>query len=409
MIGAGMFIAFVSLRKLGLDDSGPASALLLLGALSGAYVGGTLLKGKSGWCSSICPLLPVQRLYGQTPYKLVANSHCTPCVGCTKNCYDFNPKVAFLADLKDPDPYWSGYKKLFAAAFPGLVVGFFNLPEARSGEEIARLYGELALYLAASTAIFYALDSLLKVSTHKLTTLWAAAAFSLFYWYASAPWPEWATWGARALAIALAAGWVLRTYAKERAFERQQRAGARGQAARRPRRGPLDGLPPRAQRRRAGGLLRAGGQARRRQAGDDAARGRGGGRAADRVGLPDGRLRRRPRLRVRRHGEPLGDLRRRALHAGPPRLRRQHPDGVLRARPGPGDDEAHPGEAGQAVALPDRAVHLRQVRRARGRARQRDRRRDGRRPRPPPPSARPDRPGRARSRTTSTTAWASRG
>ena len=89
-------------------------------------MGGTLLKGKSGWCSSICPLLPVQRLYGQTPYKLVANSHCTPCVGCTKNCYDFNPKVAFLADLKDPDPYWSGYKKLFAAAFPGLVVGFFN-------------------------------------------------------------------------------------------------------------------------------------------------------------------------------------------------------------------------------------------------------------------------------------------
>jgi hypothetical protein len=77
-----------------------------------------VLKGKSGWCSTICPLLPVQRLYGQTPYKLVANSHCTPCVGCTKNCYDFNPKVAFLADLKDPDPYWSGYKKLFAAAFP---------------------------------------------------------------------------------------------------------------------------------------------------------------------------------------------------------------------------------------------------------------------------------------------------
>jgi nitrite reductase (NADH) large subunit len=222
VIGAGLFIAFVSLRKLGLDDSGPASALLLLGALSGAYAGGTLLKGKSGWCSSICPLLPVQRLYGQTPYKLVANSHCTPCVGCTKNCYDFNPKVAFLADLKDPDPYWSGYKKLFAAAFPGLVVGFFTLPEARSGAEIASLYGQLALHLAASVAIFYALDSLLKVSTHKLTTLWAAAAFSLFYWYASAPWPEWATWGARAVAIALAAGWVLRTYAKERAFDKQQ-------------------------------------------------------------------------------------------------------------------------------------------------------------------------------------------
>ena len=100
---------------------------------SGGFVGGMLLKGKSGWCSSICPLLPIQRLYGQTPYKLVANSHCTPCVGCTKSCYDFNPKVAFLADLNDPDPYWSGYRKLFAAAFPGLVLAFFTLPEARGG------------------------------------------------------------------------------------------------------------------------------------------------------------------------------------------------------------------------------------------------------------------------------------
>ena len=51
-------------------------------------------------------------------------------------------------------------------------------------------------------------------------------------------------------------------------------------------------------------------------------------------------------------------------------------------------------EAGQADALADRAVHLRQVGRARGRARQRDRRRDRGRPRAPAPSARADRPGR---------------
>ena len=51
VIAAGLFIAFVSLRKIGLDDSGPASALLLLGALTGGFIGGTLLKGKSGWCS----------------------------------------------------------------------------------------------------------------------------------------------------------------------------------------------------------------------------------------------------------------------------------------------------------------------------------------------------------------------
>ena len=221
VIAAGLFILFVSLRKVGLDDSGPASALLLLAALAGGFAGGVLLKGKSGWCSSICPLLPIQRLYGQTPYKLVANSHCTPCVGCTKSCYDFNPRVAYLADLNDPDSYWSGYRKLFAGAFPGLVLAFFNLPEARGGEEILALYGKLGLYLASSIAIFYTLDSLLKVSTHKLCALYAATGFSLFYWYVSAPWAEPAMWGVRAAAIALAAGWLLRTYVKERAFAAQ--------------------------------------------------------------------------------------------------------------------------------------------------------------------------------------------
>jgi NADPH-dependent 2,4-dienoyl-CoA reductase/sulfur reductase-like enzyme/ferredoxin len=220
VIAAAMFIAFVSLRKVGLDDSGPASALLLLLALTGAFAGGIALKGKSGWCSSICPLLPVQRLYGQTPYKLVANSHCTPCVGCTKSCYDFNPKAAWLADLHDQDTYWAGYRKLFAAAFPGLVVAFFNLPEARGADAILALYGALGLYLAASVAAFFTLDSLLKVSTHKVTTLFAAAGFSLFYWYA-APGPEPAMWAVRVAAIALAGGWVLRTYAKERAFHAQ--------------------------------------------------------------------------------------------------------------------------------------------------------------------------------------------
>ena len=102
VVAISLFVLFVVLRKLGLDDSGPASALLLLGALTGGFLGGMYLKGKSGWCSSICPLLPVQRIYGQTPFALVGNSHCQPCVGCTTNCYDFNPKAAYLADLQQP-------------------------------------------------------------------------------------------------------------------------------------------------------------------------------------------------------------------------------------------------------------------------------------------------------------------
>ena len=138
------FVGFVILRKVGLDDSGPLSALLLLGAMTGAFAGGMVLKGKSGWCSTICPLLPVQRIYGQTPFALVGNNHCQPCVGCAKSCYDFNPRAAYLADLNDADGYWSGYRKFFVGAFPGLILGFF---ETADNDVLGML-----LYMAVSIA-----------------------------------------------------------------------------------------------------------------------------------------------------------------------------------------------------------------------------------------------------------------
>src|SRR3954452_6033505 len=147
VIAFSLFIGFVVLRRLGLDDSGAYSALLLLGAMTGAFAGGMVLKGKSGWCSTICPLLPVQRIYGQTPLALVANAHRQPCVGFVKNCYDFNPRAAYLADLHDDDNYWSGYRRFFVGAFPGIVAGFFYVSNGSAGHILAGM----ALYAAVST------------------------------------------------------------------------------------------------------------------------------------------------------------------------------------------------------------------------------------------------------------------
>ena len=186
-----------------------------------------LLKGKSGWCSSICPLLPIQRLYGQTPYKLVANSHCTPCVGCTKSCYDFNPQASPTWPTSTTrDPYWSGYRKLFAAAFPGLVVAFFTLPEARGGEEIASLYGQLALYLAVSIAVVLrarlAAEGL-HAQAHDAVRGDRVLALLLVRRPRRGRSPRCGR--ARAVAIALAAGWVA---AHLRQGARVHRAGRRG-------------------------------------------------------------------------------------------------------------------------------------------------------------------------------------
>src|SRR4051812_32932075 len=206
VIAFGGFIGFVVLRRLGLDDSGAWSALLLLGAMTAAFAGGMVLKGKSGWCSTICPLLPVQRIYGQTPLALVANAHCQPCVGCVKNCYDFNPRAAYLADLNDADDYWSGYRRYFVGAFSGLVLSFFEVP----GGSRLEILGGMAVYVAVSIALFATLNAFVKTSTHTITSLFGATAFGIFYTEVARKvigGPTALTVGISAAAIVLAATW----------------------------------------------------------------------------------------------------------------------------------------------------------------------------------------------------------
>jgi nitrite reductase (NADH) large subunit len=211
LAGIAIFLAAVFARPTVFEDDGAATAALIGGALVAAFAGGFVLKGKSGWCSSLCPMLPVQRMYGQTPFADVPNSHCRPCLGCTKNCFDFNPKVAYLADLHDGDRQWSTTRKLFTAAFPGLVIAFFT------GQESA----VLALAVGAGAGSFLALEALLPVSTPKLAALYAAAALNLFYWWA-APGPDWVAWPLRAAVLALSVVWLWRTFAKERVFLERQ-------------------------------------------------------------------------------------------------------------------------------------------------------------------------------------------
>src|SRR4051794_29994451 len=225
------FILFVVLRRFGMDDNGAYSALLLLGAMAAAFTGGMFFKGKSGWCSTMCPLLPVQRIYGQTPLAMVANAHCQPCVGCVKNCYDFNPRAAYLADLNDADQYWAGYRRYFVGAFPGLVLSFFEVPDGSNLE----ILGGMALYVAISIAVFATLNAFVKTSTHTITSLFGATAFGIFYTevaFRVIKGPEVLDYAIAAAAIVLAATWFVRTVRKEKPF--LERAQGGGTAAAKP-------------------------------------------------------------------------------------------------------------------------------------------------------------------------------
>jgi nitrite reductase (NADH) large subunit len=84
-----------------LNHDGWLVAAGIVGVLTLAFVGGLIFAGRSGWCGTFCPLGPIQRTYGQAPLVVVPNGYCPTCVGCQKNCYDFNPRGAIFADLVD--------------------------------------------------------------------------------------------------------------------------------------------------------------------------------------------------------------------------------------------------------------------------------------------------------------------
>jgi nitrite reductase (NADH) large subunit len=232
-----LFFGIAGARLAVFNGSGPATGVLLAVVIAAAFLGGLLFKGKSGWCSQICPLLPLQRVYGQTPFVRVPNSHCRPCVACTKNCYDFQPISAYQADLHEDDPAWTAPRKLFVAALPGFVLGFFTLVGV-GAQPWTTTYGQLALFFLGSVGLFYAAEALLPLSSAVTIAVWGAAALNIFYWFAGvvladsfatitgvrAPWLRWPVHG---LVLVLSLLWVARTAVKQRQYAQEVAATRR--------------------------------------------------------------------------------------------------------------------------------------------------------------------------------------
>ena len=125
-ISCFLLLFLVSARKWLFDKSGIATVGLAVFGLAMAFTGGLLFKGMSGWCSVFCPILPVEKLYGQARFLKVETAYCRPCIRCTKNCYNAMPDTAAFLEQNDPDKSYAGQYRFFAGVFPGFVLAFFN-------------------------------------------------------------------------------------------------------------------------------------------------------------------------------------------------------------------------------------------------------------------------------------------
>jgi hypothetical protein len=183
VVGAlALLLLIVPLRHVILDTNGPAiGAALVLVALLAAVLG-AVFEWKSAWCSGLCPVYPVELLYGQEPVVSVRNAHCRACENCVAPCKDGTPALQPANANASKPAVWAG--TLIAGGFPGFIWGWYQVPTWRGYEGFAHLDVAFGLPLAAmlaSFAAFMLLRTLLSAAI--LTRVFAAAAVSIYYWF----------------------------------------------------------------------------------------------------------------------------------------------------------------------------------------------------------------------------------
>ncbi len=183
LIAVAIFLACVAARAPLLNRHGELVAIGIVGVLLAALIGGLLFAGRSGWCGTFCPLGPIQRTYGHAPLIVVPNGYCPTCVGCQKNCYDFNPRGAIFADLVDSDPRYAAQRRLFIGLLPGLIGAYFM--QGPAPEYTYPLYLLILLAGCCASAGLYAIATgCFPLSPHRVAAFFAALALAIFYWYA---------------------------------------------------------------------------------------------------------------------------------------------------------------------------------------------------------------------------------
>ena len=82
LIAVIALFVIVPLRHAIFDMNGPATAILILSLGLIAVILSFFYEWKSAWCSGLCPIHPVEKLYGLKNKLSLPNAHCNECFRC---------------------------------------------------------------------------------------------------------------------------------------------------------------------------------------------------------------------------------------------------------------------------------------------------------------------------------------
>lgn len=184
--GVALLGLLVPARRFWFNEDGVVLALTIAVVAVLALLAGVATPRRSGFCNSLCPVLPVEKLYGQSPLLRVPSARCTTCDLCTPaGCPDLAGGKSARQSLRRRGGWWlvSPFG-IMAAAFPGFIIGYFTV-ENGGLDTAPAVYLQVGGWsLASLTATFAAMAILRPAVTTALPLLGAVSA-GIYYWHAS--------------------------------------------------------------------------------------------------------------------------------------------------------------------------------------------------------------------------------
>lgn len=188
LISVILLFAIVPMRRIGLNVDGPSTAIMLLSAAFVAFAMGSLFEMRSGWCTSLCPIHPVERLYGTNPAITFKNARCNLCEGCSNPCPDSTPELTPTAGMPTRIQQFLG--NFLVGSFPGFVWGWFQVKDYAPDQVDSHAVLTAYAWPLGACLVTYTLFRIGEYSLrhkHEARTVmhraFAAAAISTYYWY----------------------------------------------------------------------------------------------------------------------------------------------------------------------------------------------------------------------------------
>ena len=196
----------VPARRFMFNENGTALAATVLAVAMLALLLGAVFSRKAGFCNGICPILPVERLYGQSPLFRISNSRCLPCELCTgPRCIDLDPRISIMETIGE------GYNSnkwlltpfgIFAASFPGFVAGYYTIQDVPFSQA-GSIYYHIFFWAGVSFLITNIFIRLFRLKTRLALSILAGVTVGIYYWFSA---PVIAT----AWSLGSPAEWILR-------------------------------------------------------------------------------------------------------------------------------------------------------------------------------------------------------